>query len=256
MVRKIHGSLRHIRRAATPPFWPVRRKGYVWAVKPRAGPHPLARSIPLAVVLRDMLGVVTGLREARRIIAERKIAVDGRIVIDYKFPVGLMDVVEIIPEERVMRMVPHPVDVLTLVDIDREEAGFKPVRVKRKQTVKGGHIQLTFHDGRNFLVRVKDARRPAEVPYRVYDAVKLAIPKEEILDHIPFEPGVLGVVVDGANVGFVGRIKSINRIFKRRNALVELEGRDGEVVRTILDYVFPIGREEPLIKLPGWGEGE
>ncbi len=254
MVREIHGSLRHIRRAATPAFWPIRRKGYVWAVKPRAGPHPIARSIPLSIVLRDMLGTVKNLREARRIIAERKIAVDGRVVTDYKFPVGLMDVVEIIPEEKFMRMVPHPVKVMTLIEIDEEEAGFKPARIKRKQTVRGGHIQLTFHDGRNYLVRVKDPRNPVEAPYRVFDTVKLAIPKEQILEHIPFEPGVLGVVVDGANVGFIGTIKSINRVFKRRNALVELEGENGEIVRTILDYVFPIGREEPIIRLPAGGE--
>ncbi len=248
MVRKIHGSLRHIRRAATPPFWPIKRKGYVWAVKPRPGPHSLASSIPLAVVVRDLLGKASSLSEARKIIAERKIAVDGRIVTDYKFPVGLMDVVELIPEETVLRVVPHPVKVMTLVEIDKGEAGFKPVRIKRKTTVKGGHIQLTFHDGRNYLVRVKDPRKPVEAPYRVYDTIKLAIPREEILDHVPFEPGVLAVVVDGANVGFVGRIKAVNRIFKRRNALVELEG-DGKIVRTILEYVFPIGREEPMIKL-------
>lgn len=249
MVRKIKGSLRHLRRATSPPFWPIKRKGYVWAVKPRPGPHTLLSSIPLGVVIRDMLGYTLTMRETRKVLAERKIMVDGRIVTDYKFPVGLMDVLYIIPEDRYLRLVPHPVKQMSFIEIDKEEASFKPVRIKRKHTVRGGHIQLTFHDGRTHLIRVKDPFKPVEVPYKTYDTVKLRIPKQEILEHIPFEIGKLAVVIDGANVGFIGKIKSINQIFKRRNALVELEDANGNVVRTILEYVFPIGDDKPVIKL-------
>ncbi len=249
MVRKIKGSLRHLRRTASPPFWPIKRKGFVWTVKPRPGPHSLLMSIPLGIVLRDMLGYTTTMRETRKILGERKILVDGKVVTDYKFPVGLMDVLYILPEDRYMRLVPHPVKKLWFIEIEKEEAAFKPVRVKRKHTTRGGHIQLTFHDGRTHLIRVKDPLNPVEAPYKTYDTIKLAIPKQEILGHVPFQEGKLAVVIDGANVGFIGKIKSIKRIFKRRNALVELEGRGGSSIRTILEYVFPIGDEKPLIKL-------
>ncbi len=250
MVRKSRGSPRHLRRSTSPTFWPILRKEYVWTVKPRPGPHPIDKSIPLGIILRDLLRYTITMRETRKILAERKIMVDGRIVTDYKFPIGLMDVLYIIPEERYFRIVPHPVKGIGIIEITGEESTYKPARIKRKVTVKGGNIQLTFHDGRNFLIRVKNPFNPVEAHYKTYDTIKLAIPKQEILEHIPFKEGNVAVVIDGANVGFIGKIVSIEQVFKKPRALVELESEGGEKVRTILDYVFVIGREKPIITLP------
>jgi len=251
VVRKVKGSLRHLRRSTSPSFWPILRKEYVWTVKPNPGPHPLAKCIPLGIVIRDVLRYALTMREARRILNERKVMVDGRVVTDYKFPVGLMDVIHIIPTGEYFRVVPHPTKYLVLHPIDEEEAKFKPLRIKRKVTIKGGHIQLTFHDGRNHIIRVKDPFNPEEAAaFSTYDTVKMAIPKQEILDHIKLEVGVLALVIDGSNVGFLGRIVSIKQIFKRSRALVTLRSDSGAEVRTILDYVFAIGRDKPMISLP------
>ncbi|MCC6059400.1 MAG: 30S ribosomal protein S4e, partial [Thermofilum sp.] len=106
MSRKVKGSLRHLRVSVAPPHWPIPRKERVWTVKPSPGPHPLVSCIPLGVILRDLLGYTTTMRETRRVLAERKVEVDGRVVTDYKYPVGLMDVLHIIPEEKYYRVVP------------------------------------------------------------------------------------------------------------------------------------------------------
>ena len=250
MPKRRTGSLRHLRRSVSPSFWPILRKEYTWTVKPSPGPHPLHRCIPLGIVLRDVLGYAKTMREARRILGERHVEVDGRVVTDYKFPVGLMDVVHIRTTGEYFRAVPHPVKVLTPHPIDKEEAGFKLLRVYRKTTVKGGNLQITFHDGRNFLLRLKDPMNPVEDVFKTYDTVKMAIPKQEILDHIKMEPGVLALVVDGSHVGFLGRLEDVKTVLKRSRSIVTLKSKDGRVVRTILDYIFAVGREEPLISLP------
>jgi len=248
-VKKRSGSLRHLRRSLAPSFWPILRKEYTWTVKPSPGPHPLHRCIPLGIVLRDVLGYARTMREARRILGEGKVRVDGRVVRDYKFPVGLMDVLELASGET-YRVVPHPVKFMVLHPIGKEEATFKLLRVEGKTTVKGGHIELHFHDGRNYLIRVADPRNPVEDVYKTYDVVKMAIPDQEILDHIKMDVGVMAIVIDGRNVGRVGTVTEINQIFKRSRAIVTLKSPSGGEFRTILDYVFPIGVEEPLISVP------
>ena len=240
------GGSKHLRSLVAPEFWPIPVKERFWTVKPSPGPHPIEASIPLAILIRDMMRYATTLREARKIIAKGLIEVDGRVRRNYKYPVGLMDVLHIIPEEKYYRVVPGRPRKLVLVEIPPEEAHLKLLRVKRKTTVKGGHIQLTFHDGGNYLVRVKDPRNPVEAPYRTMDSVLFDLKTRTILEHIPFEPGVLSVVVDGRNVGFLGRIESVQQVFKRRDALVVLSG-EGGVTRTVAEYVFPVGREKPLV---------
>lgn len=247
MSRKVKGSLRHLRVSVAPPHWPIARKEHVWTVKPSPGPHPLASCIPLGVVLRDFLGYTTTMKETRRVLAERTIMVDGRVVTDYKFPVGLMDVIHIVPEGKFYRVVPGTSRKLTLTEISAEEAHLKILRIKRKIMVRGGNIELTFHDGRNYLIRVKDPRNPVEAPYRTLDAVLFDLRARKIVDHIPLEKGVLAIVVDGRNVGFLGQIEDIQTVFKRKDSLLTLRAQDGNIARTVAEYVFPVGKDRPLV---------
>ncbi|ABL77653.1 30S ribosomal protein S4e [Thermofilum pendens] len=247
MGRKVKGSLRHLRRSVAPPFWPIKRKEYVWTVKPSPGPHSLLSSIPIGIVLRDVFGYAKTMKEARRILASRVIEVDGRVVTDYKFPVGLMDVLHIIPEEKYYRVVPDPARKLRFVEIKPEEAGYKLAQIRRKMTVKNGDLQFTLHDGRNVLIRKGSEAYSTAISYKTYDALLITIPRQSIVSHVPFEVGTLAIVVDGRNVGFMGRINAIQQVFKRSRALVELEDASGAKSRTILQYVLPVGKEKPLV---------
>ncbi len=238
---------RHLRRSCSPWWWPVPRKaGGVWTIKPHPGPHPLEKCLPLAIVIRDVLRYAKTLREARYIISHGMVKVDGRVRRDYKYPVGLMDVIEIVPTGEVYRVVPHPVKFLTLVPISREEASIKPCRIENKTTVKGGKIQLNLHDGRNHVVDPEQARN-----YRTLDTLVLTIPEQNIVQHIPIQLGSLVVVIDGRNVGKVGTVVEVIQTFKRRKATVAIETPKKEIIRTILEYVMPIGVEgRPILTLP------
>lgn len=236
------GPARHMKREKTPPFWPVHRKEHVWALRPTPGPHPIEASIPLLVILRDLLGYAKTRKEAKRLIKEGRILIDGRSRRDERFPVGLMDVVEIPDTDEAYRMLPIRGRRFTLHPIEDEEREFKLCRIIGKTTLKGGRTQLNLHDGRN--IHLSDG----EDEYRVNDVLKLAIPKQEIIDFIRFEPGVLALVVGGRSMGAVGKLKEIGSELSRwKTAAVET--REGEV-RTLLKYIFAIGRGEPLISLP------
>lgn len=244
------GGRKHLKRLAAPAFWPILRKEYKWIVKPSPGPHPIDSCLPLLVVLRDVLECVKTAREARKVIGEGKVKVDGIVRRDYKFPVGLMDVLEVEGLDHAYRFLPAPVKHFILHPIPDDEKTFKIVRIKGKTTVKGGHIQLNLHDGRNILVRVSDPKSPVEDVYKTYDSLLIKVPDQEIQEHLPLREGAIAIISSGRNVGRVGRIKSIHRIFKTRDAIVTLEDKDGEEFQTALKYVYIIGVEEPKISLP------
>jgi small subunit ribosomal protein S4e len=69
-----------------------------------------------------------------------------------------------------------------------------------------------------------------------------------VRQHIPFKLGVLSVVFDGSNVGFMGAVAEINWTLKRRLSTVALKSGE-EVKRTILNYVMPVGEETPALRL-------
>ncbi|MFB6490445.1 MAG: 30S ribosomal protein S4e [Thermoproteus sp. AZ2] len=234
----------HLRRATSPYWWPIARKeGGVWAVRTSPGPHKFARSMPLALIVRDVLRYAKTLKEARYIIGRGYIKVDGVVRRDYKFPVGAMDVVEIVPTGEIYRVVPHSVKYLDLIRIPSEEADLKLLRVEGKNYVSGGRIQLHFHDGRNLIV-------PADVglKFKTFDSVVYSLKERAVKQAIPFKLGVRAVIFDGTNVGFIGDVVEINWTLKRRLSTVALKSAE-EVKRTILDYIVPVGEGGTAIKL-------
>lgn len=245
------GGSRHLKREATPEFWPIHRKKFVWALKPSPGPHPIERCIPLGIIVRDLLGFAKTMREAKKIIAQGKILVDGRVRRDEHFPVGLMDVLSIPEINAYYRVLPCEKGLM-LHRINHEEAGYKICRIEDKTTVNGGHIQLNLHDGRNILIRSEDPSNPAGNIYRTLDTLKISLPDQAILEHLRLDLGMMAIIVDGENIGKYGVIKDIEELEgqKRRRNLVTIEDERGQTYQTILDYVFVIGDRTPRIALP------
>ncbi|MEM1508753.1 MAG: 30S ribosomal protein S4e [Thermofilaceae archaeon] len=246
-MKKSGGSLRHLRREVAPQFWSIRKKDFAWTIKPAPGSHPIIRSIPLGIVLRDILKYTSTIRETRKILAERKVHVDGKVVTDYKFPVGFMDVLYLRGPEEYFRVLPHPSKFFMFHRISAEEANLKPLRIQKKTIIKNNYIQLTFHDGRNYAI--KNIELSSKQPYETYDTVLMHLGTKQIIDSVKMATGSIACVIDGRNVGFTGTIQSIQQTFKRSRAVVTL-GRGDDTVRTILKYVFVVGKENPLITLP------
>lgn len=235
------GSRKHLKRYKAPKHWPIHPKENKWTVKPNAGPHTIEESLPLLLVVRDILGVADNSREAKRIINNGDILVDGRIRKDYKYPVGFMDVIEIPKTESVYRVLPDEKGRLILHPIPEENREFKLCKITDKTTIKGGKTQLNLHDGRCHL----------DDKYKVGDVIILKVPDQEVKGVINFEEGTIGLITGGKHTGEIGRIKEINITRSSMPNTVEMETEDKKVFLTLKDYVFVIGKEEPVITLPG-----
>ncbi len=245
------GGSRHLKRKPATRFWPIHRKEAVWTVKPRPGPHPIERCLPLLLIVREILGFAKTRREAKIILSQGKVMVDGVVRRDEKFPAGVMDVISIPETGQNYRILPSKKGLI-LHPIDGEEVKFKPCRIENKSTVKGGKIQLNLHDGRNILIHVKDPRKPEEDVYHTLDTLVISVPSQEIIRHLRMIEGAYAIITGGKNMGVHGRIVKIEETpgRKRRKSLVTVEDKNGNSFQTTLEYIFTIGEAEPIISLP------
>jgi len=120
---------KHLKRLPAPRSWTIPRKTDFWVVKPSPGPHPIDASVPIGLILRDMLKVCATAREARHILNDRGVLVDGRPITDPKFPVGLMDVLSFAVTKAHYRMLVNTRGKMALVPIEEADADWKLCRV-------------------------------------------------------------------------------------------------------------------------------
>jgi len=202
-------------------------------------------------VAREVLGLAKTRKEAKKIISQGKILVDGKVVRDERFPTGLMDVVSIPELKMNYRIVPSPKGLI-LHPIKKDEAKFKMCRIDSKKTIEQGHIELNLHDGRNLLIHVEEPRKPVEDIYSTLDTVKISVPEQEILEHLKLQKGMLAAFVDGNNIGKYGTITSVEEQAgqKRRDFLITIKSEAEETFQTILNYAFVVGDKKPQISLP------
>ena len=236
----------HLKSLAAPKHYPTIRT--VFTVAPSPGPHPAEESIPLLIIVRDFLKYAEDSASARKIIKMRKILVDGRVVTDHKFPVGLMDVVSIPETDEHYRILPLKGKGLRPFKISGEEASFKVGQIRRKMHVRGGDLQFTLHDGRN--IRFKEVTEEVR-SYKTYDSFKISIPDQRILDYVRLDKGVYALIYRGSKMGMHGRVVDIRReVIYPDKPTVTIETSNMARVTTRITHVIPVGGEEPWVQLP------
>lgn len=243
------GGSRHLKRMPAPAFWPIHVKEFQWVTKPSPGPHSIEESLPISLALRDILHYARTNREARRILSEKKIKVDGKVRIDKQFPIGLMDIIEIPDAELAYRVTPIKGKGLSIIEIPKEEKSFKLCRIENKKNVKGGNIQLQLHDGRSILLKINDPNNPQEDIYKTRDTLQVTLPDQEILKHVVFKENVYALVTAGRNTGRSGRIIKIEESKFAKPSIVTIEDDEGNSFQTIANYVLVVGENEPLLRI-------
>lgn len=196
------------------------------------GPHSLRNSVALTVLLRDMLEIAENYAEAKKIVKEGKILVDGKACKDHKFGIGLMDVVEIPTAGKAFRIVPSKYG-LRIIDIPERERKLKLCRITGKKVVNKGRIQLSLHDGRNII---------ADNSYQTKDSVLIEIPGQKIKEHLKFAEGMSTLVIAGKNKSKTAKISKVEK------DKVWLE-ENGKTFEAPADAVMIIGKDKPAITI-------
>lgn len=220
--------IRHTKRVTSPVFWRAGRKNFKWITSVSPGPHPERRSIPLQVLLRDVLGLVDTARGAKAAIKMGQVVIDGVVRKEHQFPVGLMDVITLPAMKKYYRVVPYEKG-LKVIEITKKDAGLKLVKVVRKQLVGKGKTQITASDGRNYLypkARTGDT---------------LVIKDNKVSEKLAMKKGQLCIVTEGKQAGRMGKLVKLAKI-------AQLEGNK-EVFEVPLNYIMVVGESKPMVRM-------
>lgn len=231
---------KHLKRLAAPRVLRIPRKERALTIRAAPGPHRFEQAIPLGLLVRDYLGLCDTYKEARKIVSNGDVLVDGVKRKNYKFPCGMMDVISIPKMRKYVRILYDRKGKLTLVPISESDAEWKLCRIKNKTVIKGKKVQLNLHDGKNKLVE-KDE-------YKTGDVLKLSFKESKIDEVYKFEKGTVTMITGGTHVGEIASIEEIQVVASSKPNLVVLKGENE--FSTIAEYVFPIGKTKPAITIP------
>jgi small subunit ribosomal protein S4e len=222
-----------------PQFWGITRKDKRFVITVKPGPHKKSYSVPTAVFLRDMLSIVSSLREAKAAIYSGRVKIDGVVRKSLHHAIGLMDVVELENVSDVYRLVPTEDKLLKPIIINESEKSKKLVRVTTKTTINKGKLQIGFHDGRSII---------SDTKVSVGDTCLIQIPEVKIIEVIKLEEGIQGLVTRGNNAGQIGKIETIEEgtFILPKRVILALGERKIEIPA---DIIMPIGKGEPIIQL-------
>ncbi len=190
--------MRHLKRQKMPKNWPIPRKGTTYVVKTYSN---LEKSVPILIVLRDMLKIANNRKEVKNAIFEKKIMVNGRLERDDKNSMQLFDKITIIPSKKNYQLGLSETGKFLMEEIKDNETNNKIAKIINKRILKGKKIQINLSDGRNFI---------SDTKCKVDDSVLVDFKNKKIEKCLPLKEGAQVIVFAGKHTGKKGKILKIN----------------------------------------------
>jgi len=144
----------HLKRIAVPRTWNIGRKSNKLIVRPFGY---FKSALPVSLILREFLHITKSRLETKRIVNSQKIFLDGKSVKNDRLPAGIMSVLNIKGGDS-FRVLLNNKGKLFLKKLDSKEASIKLCKIISKTMLKGGKLQLGFHDGRTIVTEDKNAK--------------------------------------------------------------------------------------------------
>ncbi|MBU2589719.1 MAG: 30S ribosomal protein S4e [Nanoarchaeota archaeon] len=229
----------HLSRLAMPKAWPFKRKGIKFIVRPKSS-RPMRDSLPILLIVREMLGYVKTAREAKKVLNNKDVLVNKKIVKDPKLSVGLMDIIEFPKLKTQFRVLLNKQGKFKLQPIEAKDTGLKPSKILSKNILKGKKIQINLDDGKNILIK--------ENNYKVGDTLLIDLEKNEIKEHLPLEKSATIYLTSGKKMGFIGTVESIKQFsgVQEDNIIFNHKGKSEETKKK---YALVIGKNKAAINI-------
>jgi small subunit ribosomal protein S4e len=236
------------KRYTAPDSWHITKKTNLYVVKTAPGPHN-REAMPVAVWLRDHMGLALTMREVRQILNAGDVIVNGRPCRDPSQGIGVFDIISVPKMQKHYRILLNMKGRFVSIEISPEDAKTRLAKIRNKTILPGGIVQLNLRYGANVLGEQKHHPR---------DSVVLSLEsggegrkRFAIVDHFPFQVGHMAMVIGGRHSGRVGKIVEIRANPGNIPNRVILEDEGKARFDTIDEYIFMIGRETPAMK--AWG---
>tara|TARA_Y100000310_G_scaffold167856_1_gene167803 strand:- start:12599 stop:13330 length:732 start_codon:yes stop_codon:yes gene_type:complete len=225
----------HLKTLAAPKTWPLKRRLRKYVLRPYPGPHNLRFSMPLNVILRDLINISENTKETKKILFSKNVLVDGKRRKEVKFPVGIFDCISIKETNQNFRIILNEKGKLDFIEIKDEENSIKPSKIIGKTMMKNSKIQLNLNDGKNITLDKGDQK--------VGDTLILSLPDWNISKHLKLEKNAIVFFTGGKHIGSTGTVEEI------RGSKIIYKNKEGDMVETLKKHAFVIGAGKAEISL-------
>ena len=225
------GESKHLKRIAVPKVVLIKnKKKYTWVINPSPGPHNKKHSVPLLVIIRDILGFAKTARETKRILNARLVSVDGINRMNLAFPVGLFDVLHLLKADKYYRLFVDNKGRLFPKEVEKSGVHKKLLKVVGKHVVKKTKITISLNDGKSII---------ADNHVKVGDSILLNLNDNKIEKILKLEKGATCLITEGKHAGTVAKLSDIIERQEGKPAEAKLETKDGEFI-TVAKYLFVV----------------
>jgi len=127
----------HLKRNKVGTFWPIPRKGTKYLA---VATHNKKDSIPLVVIVRDVLKIVKNKKELQRALNEKQIQINHKEIRETNYPIGLFDVINLplIKKNYTAELSKHK--KMIFKEISNKEAETKIFKIIGSKMLKGKKI--------------------------------------------------------------------------------------------------------------------
>lgn len=233
----------HLKLLGAPKVWNVKKSGKKFVLRAKPGAHNKIISIPIGILLRDILNLAKDNRESKRLMNRGEVFVDGSIAKDVALPVGFMDILTIKGINKSYRIIFDRKGRLLPVEIS-DDANVKMVAVANKTALRNGKMQLNLSNGYTILTAKDDAAK-----YPTKGTLIITVPELKIKKYLPFEKGMKVIVISGTHVGEIAEIIDLKPFIGPQPDRVVLKNETGETYDTLEDYAFVIGKTKSEVKI-------
>jgi small subunit ribosomal protein S4e len=212
----------HLKRLNAPDAWHVAKKTTKFITKTAPGPHN-ANALPVAVWLRDHMGFARNMKEAKQILSQRDLIINGKPCRDPRMGIGIFDIIALPKIGKYFRMLRGKNGRHKTVEIDAESAKSRLCKIQDKTVIPGGKVQLNLRYGANII---------ADNTYKPNDSIVISLNPEDRFKIAR----IIDIVKTPGSVP---------------NRIILEDEKTQERFDTILPYIYMVGRERPAIA--EWG---
>ena len=187
----------HLKRQKISKFWPVPRKGTKYLA---VATHNKKESIPLVIVMRDVLKLVKNKKELKKLFNEKQVLINHKQIRETNYPVCLFDVISLPNAKKNYRANLSENKKIIFNEISDKDAGTRIYKVVGRKMLSKGKVQLNLMQGKNLISYEK---------LNNGDSIDLNLKDNKIIKPIPLEKDGTAFALKGKHAGSSGKIIEI-----------------------------------------------
>jgi ribosomal protein S4E len=230
---------RHLKRHAMPKSWNIDRKLIKFVTKPRPGSFKRDYVVSILSLIRDELNLVKTLKEAKYVLKNDEVLLNGKKVENIKTAVGIFDILEIKSIGLKKIFLFNELGKISTIDVKDNNMYLK---VSNKKLLRKGEFQINFMNSFNLKVDEKQFKN-----IKVGDTIVYDFKNKKIVEHIPFKENIFAYIFDGTFKGHFVKLGKVTGYNGLGEDLIELEF-DKKIHSTAKKYCFPISLKEETLK--------